>query len=317
MDIRQLRYFVAICDCRNLSHAADHCHVAQSALSHHLTRMEDELGAQLFARKPRGMEPTAAGWRLYEHAQHILGSIDAAISDLRQDQSMLSGSIAVGMPYSVINVIGADLMKQVVSDYPRVKLLLQESLSGFGFRNLVSGEVNFALIYNPPNDERIERVALLEEELFCIGKPSIIGNSSDPLAFDELTAFPMVLLQSVVLSRALLDSPRLLNRLQDHASIQLASVAATLVALNAGLGCTLAPRVLVSEKIAAGELVARPVREPTPVRTLYLGYRRDEKPGFLDDAMRRLVVALVRNTVAAGHWASARLTEAGKAAGTL
>jgi LysR family nitrogen assimilation transcriptional regulator len=72
MDSRQLRYFIAVYEQRNLSRAADQANVAQSALSHHIANLEAEFTTALFERKPRGMEPTAAGERLYEHARIIL-----------------------------------------------------------------------------------------------------------------------------------------------------------------------------------------------------------------------------------------------------
>ena len=65
MDSRQLRYFIAVYEQRNLSRAADQVNVAQSALSHHISNLEAEFATPLFERKSRGMEPTAAGERLY------------------------------------------------------------------------------------------------------------------------------------------------------------------------------------------------------------------------------------------------------------
>ena len=82
MDSRQLRYFVAMHDAGSLSGAAAMEHVAVSALSYHLGNLEAELGVALFRRKPRGLEPTAAGLRLYTHARAILRAIDDALDAL-------------------------------------------------------------------------------------------------------------------------------------------------------------------------------------------------------------------------------------------
>ena len=84
MDSRQLRYFAAIFEHRTLSNAAENLRVAASALSHHLANLEAELGVTLFDRKPRGMEPTAAGHRLHEHAKAILKAMAAAEADVRE-----------------------------------------------------------------------------------------------------------------------------------------------------------------------------------------------------------------------------------------
>ena len=87
MDSRQLRYFIAVYEQRNLSRAADQANVAQSALSHHISNLEAEFATPLFERKPRGMEPTAAGERLYEHARIILRAMAAAEREIKEGRT--------------------------------------------------------------------------------------------------------------------------------------------------------------------------------------------------------------------------------------
>ena len=124
MDSRQLRYFAAVYEQGNVSRAADICNVAQSALSHHVANLEAEFGTPLFVRQPRGMEPTAAGERLYEHAKLILKAINAAEKDIRQSGEDVSGDIAIGMAYSATKAIGLSMMKTVIARYPKIKLSL-------------------------------------------------------------------------------------------------------------------------------------------------------------------------------------------------
>src|SRR5690606_16733756 len=97
MDIRQLRYFAAVFEQGTLSSAAETVRIAPSALSLHLSNLEAELGVVLFVRKPRGMEPTAAGHRLYAHAKLILKAVAAAEADLREAGGEIAGTVAVGM----------------------------------------------------------------------------------------------------------------------------------------------------------------------------------------------------------------------------
>jgi LysR family nitrogen assimilation transcriptional regulator len=302
MDTRQLTYFAAVCATRNLSRAANQCNVAQSAISHHIGRLEAELGTPLFTRKPRGMEPTAAGIQLLRHAKSILNAIEFARNEVQAGQRELVGDIAIGMPFSVIKAIGVSVMRAVRERHPRVRLLISESLSGVAFEHLLSSEVEFALIYNPPADERTERLALLQEEIFCIGRPSIVGTEATPITFKEFSALPIVLLKTGALSRGLMDRPGLLDRLGDKISLQLASVAATLGALQAGLGCTLAPKTLVREMLESGEFVARPLIEPKAIRTLYLVRPAGQEPTHLREAMMRMVRDLVKDAVDTGAW---------------
>lgn len=302
MESRQLRYFSAVCTYRNLSHAADHCGVAQSALSHHVNNLETELGTRLFVRKPRGMEPTAAGLRLFGHARSILDALDDAAEDVKTGQLEIGGEISVGMPYSVIQHIGAGLMRTTLEDYPRVRLLLTESLSGILFDGLLKNTVDFTLAYNPPSDRNAVREVLVEEPVYCIGTQALMGTSDSPITFDEVLRLPLVLLKSGALSRSQTDKPHVLNRLEEKAQLQLASVAATLCALETGIGCTLAPRVMVKSQLERNLLRARRVMEPDLTRTLYMVSRADDPLTVLREEMMALVRRLVKDTVAAGNW---------------
>lgn len=309
MDTRQLRYFVAVCEFKNLSHAADHCNTAASALSHHVASLETELETKLFTRKPRGMEPTAAGLQLLAHAQFILSAFETATTELKYGQAEISGNIAIGMPFSVIKVIGGKLMRQIIEDLPRVRLLIREGLSGVTYDSLRTGEIEAALIFNPPVDSQTNRTPLLEEELYCIGKPEIVGDADDPIRLEDMAQLPVALLQSGSLSRALVDRPAELAMLESKARIQLASIAGTLSALQEGLACTLAPKVLVSEELRIGALVARAVTDPRPVRTLHLVTPIDVRPTFLREHMSALIETLVNEAIRDGLWEGARLIE--------
>ena len=305
MDVRQLRYFVAVYKHRNISHAAEHCGVAQSAISHHIANLEEESGASLFVRKPRGMEPTAAGERLFKHANGILGAVDHALNDLKKSNAEISGDIAIGMPFSVIKTIGTELMKTVLSDYPNVRLLLSEGFSGIVYQSLLSSDMAFALVYNPPADNRIIMQPVLSEELFCIGRKSIIGDDERALTFEEFSSLPVIIFPSGTLTRALVERPGLRSKLEGRSSLQIASVAGTLGALKAGLGCTLAPKVLVREMLESGELTARPIVDPIPLRNLFIVSKPEDRPTYLRELMIALVKRLSEEAIAEGRWPAA------------
>jgi len=304
MDTRQLRYFVAICKFKNLYHAADYCNTAASALSHHVSSLEAEFETALFVRKP-----TAARLQLLEHATHILSAIETATSEIRNGQTEISGNLAIGMPYSVIRVIGGALMRRVMEESPRIRLLIREGLSAVSYNSLRNGEIEAALIFNPPKDSQTSRIALLEEELFCIGRKNIVGDQDKPITLEHMSELPIALLQSGSLSRALLDRPAELAKLEAKARFQLASIAATQCALKEGLACTLAPKSLVSDELASGELLARPVTDPRPIRTLHLVSPVDERPTFIREKISTLIDELVQHAVRDGLWEGARLVE--------
>ncbi|WP_407157384.1 LysR family transcriptional regulator [Bradyrhizobium sp. STM 3557] len=302
MDSRQLRYFIAVYEQRNLSRAADQTSVAQSALSHHISNLEAEFATPLFERKPRGMEPTAAGERLYEHARIILRAMAAAEREIKEGQASIAGDISIGMANSGMKAIGVPLMKTVLTKYPNLRLSLTESLSGATLLHLMASEVDLALVYNPPSDKDLIAEPVLEEQMFCVGTAKLIGKSKAPISFDELVKLPQIMLLHGLSSRALLDDPVLLKRLEANAILHLNSISGTTGALLAGLGCAVATKLFVREQLAAGQLVAREVVQPTLTRTLYLCRLRNRPMTYAMEAMRRLIVSLIADQVEQGNW---------------
>lgn len=302
MDSRQLRYFAAVYEAQSVSRAAETINIAASALSHHLTNLEAELATSLFVRKPRGMQPTAAGERLYEHARGILRAINAAQEDIRDESREVSGEVSVGMSYSAVKAIGVDLMKAVLTDYPKLKLSISESLSGSTLVHLMSSEVDLAVVYNPPNDPKLRNQPILEEEMLCIGKPEIIGDTDDPITFEEMLDLPLILLRQGLSARALLDDASLLKRLESRARLQLNSVQAISGCLSEGLGCIVGTNLFMREPLKAGTLHARPIIEPRLTRTLYICEQTDRPPTFAQEAVRRLIMRHIYQAISDELW---------------
>ncbi|PLW79205.1 LysR family transcriptional regulator [Cohaesibacter celericrescens] len=302
MDIKQLTYFVAVFEHANLSHAASHLAVAQSAISHHIGKLEAELGTPLFVRKPRGMEPTAAGQRLFSHARHILASIRNAEQDMLHNAEEIAGEFAIGLPFSVMKGISVPLMRRVLSDFPKVRLSIVEGLSGSTHNALLASDVDMALFYNPNRNPEITIVPVLEEDILCVGRTSIISDSRGPITFAELSELPVLLLRHGASARALIDRPGLLSRLEANAPLQLNSISGITNGMLAGLGCTIAPQVFVRDHLDTGALHARSIIEPQLTRRLYLGYRRDYPSNRLFEAIRTLVLDLIEQEVRSNAW---------------
>lgn len=302
LDTRQLRYFAAIFEHGSLNKAAAELRVAASALSHHLGQLEAQLGAPLFDRKPRGMAPTAAGLRLYEHAKSILKAIEAAETDLREAEQRVSGHVAIGMSYSAVKAVGVELVSTVLRDYPAVQLALSESLSGAALPHLLASDVDMALIYNPPMDASLRAEPVLEEDMVCVGRPEIIGDTDAPISVAELLELPIILLRQGAAARAIVDDTALLKKIEARARLQMNSIQAIAGSLEAGLGCIIGTRLFMQDQLARGVVGARPIVAPSLSRTLYLCHLASRPPTFATEAIRRTVLALVRRAVEEGRW---------------
>lgn len=316
MDSRQLRYFAAIYEQGTLANAAVECRVAVSALSHHLANLEEELSAKLFVRKPRGMQATAAGERLYSHAKVILKAMSAAKKDIQTAGDQIAGDVSIGMAYSAVRAIGVSLARTMLEDYPNVRLSLSESLSGATLLHLMASEVDMALVYNPPVDPRLKTEAILEESMVLVGTPAIIGSTDDPIAFAEILELPLILLKQGLSARALLDDVGLLKRLEGKARLQMNSVHAIGASLAEGLGCAIGTKLFMYELVKSGSLHFRPIVEPELSRTLYMCEMSDRPPTYAHEMVRGLILSLVRHAVQSKNW-EARLLGGDNAAAML
>lgn len=309
MDSRQLRYFAAIFEHGTLTHAADKLRIAASALSHHLANMEADLGVTLFDRKPRGMEPTAAGHRLYEHAKSILKAMSAAEMDVREAGGGISGAVSVGMAHSAVKAIGVELARRVLSDYPRLDLALTESLSGATLVHLMTSDVDIALVYNPLADPMLRTRPVLEERMVCVGKREIIGDEDTPITFNELLELPIILLRHGVSARAIMDDVNLLKKIESRAKLQLNSVQAIAGSLEAGLGCVIGTKLFMKDQLKSGAVHFRPIVEPELSRRLHLCELASRPPTYALEAVRGLILELISDAVTEGRW-EARLVDA-------
>lgn len=306
MDSRQLRYFAAIFEEGALARAANRERVAVSALSRHLANLEAELGTPLFERLPRGVQPTASGARLYEHARAILRSMRAASADVRDTENEVAGEISVGFAHSAVKAIGVPLVQRVSQTYPKLRLHLSEIFSGSTALQLASSEVDLTLTYNQLPDVRFRFNPILEEEVVLVGRPDMVGGRG-PISFDALLDLPLIILRQGPNTSAVMDDRSLLRRLEEHAQFQMNSIAAIGGSVLSGIGCLVGTEFILKDHIDAGRLVTRPILKPKLNRTLYIGELSDRPATFAFEAVRQLCIELTIEAVETKRW-SATLT---------
>lgn len=308
MDTRQLRYFTAIFEAGALSRAAERLHIAPSALSHHLGNLEADLGSALFERKARGMSPTAAGVRLYEHATAILHAMSLAEQDLRDQGGQISGQISISMATSAVKAFGVDLVTTVVQQYPHLQLSLSEHLSTTAIHELLDRKCDLAVVFNPPPDPRLNARVILEEEIFCVGRPELLGATDAPIHLRDAMDLPLIMLRDSRSARAIIDDPGLTRQLEERAQLRMNSVHAISECVRRGLGCILGTRLMFQD-IGAPGLIYRPIADTGMVRRFCLCELADAVPTFARSHLCTLILELSRAGVRGGKWPNTRLID--------
>jgi LysR family transcriptional regulator, transcription activator of glutamate synthase operon len=154
MELRQLRYVEAVARHRHFTRAAEELHVAQSALSHQVRRLEDELGIELFERTSRRVVTTDAGRAVAERARRVLAEVDGVAGDVDELQGLVRGRISIGalLPAGEIDV--PLLLSRFRDEHPGVDVNLREGTLGDMLGYLAAEEVDaaFTMFAGDPPD---------------------------------------------------------------------------------------------------------------------------------------------------------------------
>jgi len=172
MELRQLRYVEAIDRHRHFTRAAEELHVAQSALSHQVRRLEAELGTELFERTSRRVATTEAGIAVAARARRILAEVEGVQGEVDELEGLVRGRISIGalLPAGEIDV--PLLLASFSEAHPGVEVALREGTSGDMLGHLAADDVDaaFALIGDePPDGIAYERLS--EDEVVAAFPP--------------------------------------------------------------------------------------------------------------------------------------------------
>lgn len=168
MDLHQLASFVQVAELGSFTRAARLLGTAQPALSRQVRALETELRQTLFARTGRGVTLTEPGKRLLAHGRGILQQVDRARLDLEEHRGAPVGHLAVALPPSVGRLITAPLVVACRERFPQATLTVVEGLSAYVLEWLLQGRVDVAVVYQAPPDRAIERLPVVDEQLYLV-----------------------------------------------------------------------------------------------------------------------------------------------------
>lgn len=165
MELRHLRYFVAIAEEHSLTRAAARLHIAQPPLSAQLRKLEHEVGATLVHRTVRGTSLTDAGRVLLEEARRILREVDQAARMTREVGSGQVGRLGLGFVPSASNAVLPPILRRFKAAFPDVRLHLQEMPPDRIVERLHDRRIDAGFFYLPIDDPSLHVRAIADESL--------------------------------------------------------------------------------------------------------------------------------------------------------
>jgi LysR family hydrogen peroxide-inducible transcriptional activator len=282
MNLRDLRYLLALADHRHFGHAAEACHVSQPTLSTQIRKLEDELGVVLVERAPRKVMLTEAGTGIAERARRVIAEVEQMREIARLAHDPESGSLRLGLfptlaPYLLPHVVGP--LKQ---RFPKIELLLVEEKTEALLQQLKSGRIDAAVLAFPVAEEGLEHAALFDEPfILAVPENHPLGRGRRKgLRLEDLHHEPLLLLEDGHCLRAQALEVCQLAGASEKEGFRATSLETLRQMVAAGVGSTLLPLLSVKPPVPAQpHLRLVPFAAPAPTRRIALFWRKSSARG--------------------------------------
>lgn len=275
MNLRDLKYLVALADHRHFGKAADASFVSQPTLSTQIRKLEDELGVALVERAPRKVMLTPVGREVVERARRIVAEVEQMGEVARRSRDPEAGTVRLGLfptlgPYLLPHVV-----PRIRKRFPQLELLLVEEKSDELLSRLREGRIDAALLALPLHDDRLHTEFLFEEP-FVLAVPD--GHAlahKHALSLDDLAQEKLLLLEDGhCLRDQALDVCRL-SGASEKTEFQATSLETLRQMVAANVGVTLLPTLAVKPPVAKShDIHLLPFTESRPSRRIAMVWRR-------------------------------------------
>jgi DNA-binding transcriptional LysR family regulator len=292
MEFHQLRSFCEIARERSFTRAAARLGLTQPAISLQMKALEEELGEPLLVRHRTQLRLTPAGELLYQHAQAVLASLEAARADITAFRQGLRGHVALATSDTNSTYILPEVLRQFRECYPQVRIDIRDKMSSQVLQLVVDHEVDFGLATLPllPPPVTTEVLFRREDVVICPRGSPLAQESGVSLA--QVSPYPLLALSRRSMSRQLLEAAFQQAGAPMQVAMNLGSIEVIKRFVAIGLGFAIVPRVAVLDEVRTGQVVAIPVYG-LPIREIGLVERMRKRRSTAATAFLQLLRAYI------------------------
>lgn len=274
MELRQLRYFLAVAEQRNFTRAAEATFVSQPALSQQIRALEREVGAPLFDRLSTGAELTVAGQALRGYAERVLREVENARVAVEEAAGVARGELSVSTVHTAIPGLIVEVLADFRERHPSVAVRLHEEKSAEVVEAVLSGKVNVGVTYLPVAHDSIDATPLYEEELVLV-VPEGDRPERFTMEMTDVGELPLIVPPEGFCLRLGID--RALHGIGApvRTVAEVSSLDSICEMVRAGLGATLLPRSYTDRTSRMAGLSIVRLRGAVPLRTIGAVRRTD------------------------------------------
>jgi LysR family transcriptional regulator, cyn operon transcriptional activator len=272
MELRHLRYFLAIADTRSFTRAAERLHVTQPTLSHQVKQLESIVGTALFERSTKDVELTAAGRLFKPYCERILKEIESSTLAISELEGLMRGTLRMAVFHSFSHSMLPPILSEFALRYPGVHVIARLVPRADMERDLTNADLDMAVAYIADDNDQIVADRLFDEELVLVvgSKHAHAGRRSMPMS--ELAKLPLVLLTPEFGARQFVERFFAAAGLNSHVVLEMNAIEPILATIrNSGLASVLSAGAIVD---TSGLQIVQLI-DPAPKRSVGILWRRD------------------------------------------
>jgi len=252
----------------SFSAAARDLYISQSAVSQSIKNLEECTGSQLFVRGPRRVKLTAVGEMLFSHVEQACNLINAAEAKIRDMQSLKLGEVKIGVGDTILRYLLIPFLQKFIRDYPDIKLKIINRTSLGIINSIKTGALDLGIVTMPISDNDIDAAELCKVEDVFIASSRFDNLKGRPIPLEELSSYPLLLLQKESSTRKNLDSFFISKGVEITPEIELESMDLLVELARIGLGIAHVLKESALQFVRRKELFILQLQEPSPKRQL-------------------------------------------------
>lgn len=301
MNLRDLKYVIAVAETRHFGQAAERCFVSQPTLSGQIRKLEEELGVIIFERSNRAVAITPVGEEILHHARQILEQAEAIQQVSRRHQDPLSGPLRIGAIPTLSPYLMPLILAPLKKHYPQMQLVLSEEMTDTLLQRLQRHEIDAALLATPAESPDLDTQPLFDEPFWVAYPRDHRFYTREKIAQSDLDRENLLLLSE---GHCLADQAMAVCHLQrgqmegEMADLRAASLETLIQLVGAGYGITLIPALAMRGSWVSGSgVVAQPLAAADASRRVALIYRHSFPRQAALQALAAVILDNLPNTV--------------------
>lgn len=276
MELRHIRYFVAVAEELNFSRAALKLHTAQPSLSQQIRDLETEIGAPLFTRNKRNVALTEAGRAFLDEARLTLAQAQRAVASARRAADTKARMLTIGfLPAAEIKIFPS-ILTALRSRFPTTQIVLKSMTTWEQKEALLQGEIDVGFLRSPVDDSVLASEVVLNERLCAVVPANHPLAQRKEIRLSDLADTPFLQIEPVHAGSLseIIDRFMKNHGLQFRTAQKVENVLTLMSLVSMGQGFSILPDY--AEQLVFRNVVARPFAEPTPLIDLVMVWRRDD-----------------------------------------